>query len=116
MNLEVDINFDLNNFQFDKVVEIGLTNSLNSIQHEARGNAPYESWNLRRSIATEKGGTSGRVWPRSIQYAVKREYENFKNPHTKFYMARAWEKGQEIAKREFDEAVKIVINSTLWAS
>ena len=43
MNLEVDINFDLNNFQFDKVVEIGLTNSLNSIQHEARGNAPYES-------------------------------------------------------------------------
>jgi hypothetical protein len=44
---------------------------------------------------------------------VKREYENFKNPHTKYYMARAGEKGQEIAKREFDEAVKIVINSSL---
>jgi hypothetical protein len=43
MNLEVDINFDLNNFQFDRVVEIGLTNSLNGIQAQARDNAPYES-------------------------------------------------------------------------
>jgi hypothetical protein len=59
---------------------------------------------------------SGRVWPRSIDYAIRREYENYKNPHTKYYMARAGEKGQEIAQREFDEAVKIVINSNIWAS
>jgi hypothetical protein len=36
-----------------------------------------------------------------VDYAVKREYENKKNPHTKFYMRRTAEVGEEIVKEEF---------------
>jgi hypothetical protein len=63
MRIDVEINFDLNNIQFEHVCKIGMTNSLNKIQEEARRGAPHESGNLRRSIGTEPSSDflSGRV-------------------------------------------------------
>lgn len=44
-------------------------------------------------------------------YAIIREFVNKKNPHRRFYMKRAFEKADIIAKKEFENAVKIVLKS-----
>jgi hypothetical protein len=44
-----------------------------------------------------------------VVYAVIREFINYKNPHKKFYMRRAFDKAEDIVRDAFEKAVKIII-------
>lgn len=82
----------------------------------AQENAPYDTGTLKKSIGVEPGNitrqsTETRIGPRKVVYAVRREFENKKNPDRKFYMKRAYQKAEEIVKEEFEKAVGIVIKS-----
>jgi hypothetical protein len=81
---------------------------------QAQENAPYVTGTLKKSIAVEPGNistrsTETRIGPRKVVYAIRREFENRKNPDRKFYMKRAYMKAEEIVKEEFENAVAIVI-------
>jgi hypothetical protein len=54
-------------------------------------NAPIDTGKLKQGIAIEKSLNKARIGPRSIPYAVRREFENKKNPHKKFYMKKTHE-------------------------
>ncbi len=67
-------------------------------QNTAIRGAPYASGALQNSIrvdTTEQDQVfvlaGGEVGAKSIPYAKFREYNNRKNPHTRFYMRRAFE-------------------------
>jgi len=75
------------------VNQIGLVNSSQALVKMAQGNAPYETGKLKQSIGVEPQNISTstktvRVGPRRTVYAVRREFENYKNPHKKYYMRR----------------------------
>lgn len=62
----------------------------------AQKNAPYQRWSLRRWIVQNPKLISlwmdtVTVWPEWIPYAVRREFQNKKNPHKKFYMKRTYD-------------------------
>jgi hypothetical protein len=46
-----------------------------------------------------------------VVYAKRREFENKKNPHKKFYMKKTYEVAPEIVQKEFEKAVERVIKS-----
>lgn len=98
------------------------------IAKQARENAPYVTGTLKKSIGVEGDGgytenitnvtpyiskncTQARVGSRKVVYAIRREFENRKNPDRKFYMKRAYMKADNIVKEEFENAVAIVIKS-----
>lgn len=93
--------FDINNG-----IQKWLTQATLLIQNSAKDNAPYDKWNLRRSIGSDysriKQGIV-RVWS-DVKYANIREYINNKNPHRKFYFKRAVDDNK-------DEITKIIENS-----
>ena len=109
--------FDFKNLSSDIVDEaimIGLYNTTQDTIDEAQSNAPYQRGQLRKSIGNEpknivKGTKKVIVWPRGVVYAVRREYENFKNPHKKFYMKRAYDDVKGRARRNYEEAIEIVL-------
>ena len=116
MQISVKVNFNIENLNIEKVNQIGLFNSANAVKTQAQENAPYQTWKLRQSInidplVIKKGQTKVRIWPRKVVYAIVREFVNKKNPHRRFYMKRAFEKADTIAKKEFENAVKIVLKS-----
>jgi hypothetical protein len=52
---------------------------------------------LKKSIARDpqnitKTTKQVAIGPRDVVYAVRREFENYKNPDRKFYMKKTWEK------------------------
>lgn len=113
MLITADINFDLSEMDIEKLIQIALNNSAREIQRTARENAPYDTGKLKQGIAIDpgvvaKGVDFVRVGPRSIPYAEKREYENYKNPGRKFYMKRTHEVANGIAQKNFQMAYNIV--------
>jgi len=78
-----DINVDIS-----WAIQKSLYQSVNTIRNKAIDNAPYLTWNLRRSITTKVLQDKWLVWT-NVKYAKIREFYNRKNPHTKFYMKRA---------------------------
>lgn len=113
MRVTVTTNLDLSKLDIGEVTKIGLINSTSAIKILAQANAPYETGTLKKSIAIEpktitKSTTQARVGPRDVIYAVRREYENKKNPDRKFYMKRTHDATPKIIKQEFENAVKIV--------
>lgn len=75
----------------------GLVMMAYEVANQAKQNAPYDEGTLRNSIRVVPntngveviaGGSYG---GKKIAYAKRREYENNKNPHTKFYMKNALE-------------------------
>lgn len=82
---------------------------------QAQENAPYATGTLKKSIGVEPGNittksTETRIGPRKVVYAIRREFENRKNPDRKFYMKRAYQKAEEIVKEEFEKAVEMVVS------
>lgn len=82
----------------------------------AQANAPYDTGKLKQGIGVEPGNIttatkSVRVGPRRIVYAVRREFENVKNPHKKYYMRRTHERAAGIVQKEFEGAFAIVANN-----
>lgn len=69
-----------------------------AVENRAVNNAPILTGALRRSahiqqpsenvIEVEFGGSSSRS-PHEVRYALRRHYENNKNPQTRYYLKRA---------------------------
>lgn len=114
MKIEISTNFDLSKLDVNVINQLGLTNSSREIRGQAMDNAPYQTWKLQQSIWIEPWVITPKtkqvkIWPRKIVYAVRREFENFKNPSRKFYMKRAYDTAQEVVKREFEKALLLII-------
>lgn len=122
MLIKVSTNFDLSDLSIDKMNQIWLHNSLRELQSIARENAPYVTGTLKKGILIEwkyewnnpnsirLWQKKARVWPAQIPYAVRREFENNKNPQRKFYMKRTHDVAGPIVEKAFNEAFKIVSN------
>lgn len=96
------------------ITKIGLYNTSEEAVKKSQQKAPYETGTLKKSIWRFPANITTRtrkvnVWPRKVEYAQRREYENFKNPDRKFYMKRTGKEIPRIAKEEFEWATKIVL-------
>ena len=116
IKITAKVNINLSKLDIKRVNQIGLVNATQALVKMARENAPYETGTLKKSIGAEPGAITrntkqARVGPRKVVYAVRREYENKKNPHKKFYMQRTADKAQDIVQREFQHAAEIVVRS-----
>lgn len=76
--------------------EQGLWIMAGDMANRAKENAPYDSGALSNSIRRRRINASevevvagGKFRRKDIKYALIREFENKKNPHTKYYMKRA---------------------------
>lgn len=84
-----------------RLIEMG-----NEIANKAKEKAPYDSGDLANSIRSTEP-QDGVVWVIAggvfngvnVPYAKRREYENNKNPHTKYYMRNAF---QEVTANYWD--------------
>ena len=99
-------------FDLSDPIEKALVKSALLIQNTAKKLAPYDSWNLRRSISSDLGEVN--QWlvaiGSDVKYAVRREFENKLNPDRKFYMKRsAWDNENKVIANIL-EAMK----RTLW--
>lgn len=116
MKITIKTNVKLDKISIWKINQIGLVNSSQKLVKQARENAPYETGTLKKSIWTEPGQITSntktvKIGPRKVIYAVRREFENKKNPGKKFYMKKTFDKAEDVVKKEFEKAVNIVINS-----
>lgn len=116
IKITAKINVDLKKLDFGKINQIGLVNATQALVRIARDNAPYETGTLKKSIGAEpksitRNTRQARVGPRKVVYAVRREYENKKNPHKKFYMERTAKVAEKIVQEEFQHAAEIVVRS-----
>jgi len=116
MRITFKTDLKLDRLNIWKINQIGLTNSGQKLIALAQVNAPYDTGKLKQGIGGEPNnigiGTKRiRIGPRGIAYAVRREYENRKNPNKRFYMRKTAHQWQDIVRREFEKAVKIVISS-----
>ncbi len=114
MEITVKVNVNLDQIDMGRVNQIGLINSSQKLVKIAQANAPYDTGTLKKGIGADPTniGTNTkqtRVGPRRVVYAVRREFENKKNPSRRFYMKRTYEVARQIVQEEFNKAVKIVI-------
>lgn len=79
-------------------VTVGLLRMGSDVASRARSNAPVLTGALRNSIRVTADGedvvyvlAGGSVAGKNIRYALRREFENKKNPQTLRYMGRAFE-------------------------
>lgn len=85
-------------------VQLILTDVWLLIQNSAKINAPYQTGNLRWSITTDFNRIQQWfvvVWS-PVAYARVREYVNYKNPQTKYYLERWYTEN----KSEIDSIIK----------
>lgn len=78
------------NKEVPSAVQLILWDIADIVQNSAKINAPYDSWNLQWSITTQRERIKQWivvVWS-PVAYARRREFENYKNPHRKFYLQR----------------------------
>lgn len=116
MEINVKVNVNLDDLSVERINQIGLINSTQLLAKQAKENAPLDTGTLKKSIWVEpntitRKTTEARVWSRKVVYALRREFENKKNPHKKFYMKRAYDTAPDIVQKEFEKAVDIVIKS-----
>lgn len=116
MDIKIKVNFDIRKLDVWEINKIGLFNASEKLIKQAQELAPYETGTLKKSIARDpqnitKTTKQVAIGPRDVVYAVRREFENYKNPDRKFYMKKTWEKWDSIVKTEFEKAVAIVIKS-----
>jgi len=90
MQINVTMNWWTIDVNIQWAVRKSLHQSTQLVRWKAIQNAPIQTWTLRRSITTQIKKDSWTVWT-NVKYARRREYENRKNPHRKFYMKRALE-------------------------
>lgn len=113
MKITISSNFDLGKIDMGRVNQVGLVNSSQRIMRIAQANAPYDTGKLKQGIGVEPGNISTatkkvRIGPRSIVYGVRREFENFKNPHKKYYMRRTHAEAGTVVTQEFQGALSII--------
>jgi len=112
---KVDVKFNFfQDWDIEKLLE-WTTFLLEDAKNIAKTNAPVLSWNLRRSIIKETFQPTlnewiiWRIWSK-LKYAKRREFENYKNPHRKFYMKKAKDYIQNniwnVLKNNLDKIIK----------
>lgn len=116
MKINVKVNVNLDKLSIGRINQIGLVNSTQLIAKQARENAPIDTGTLKKSIGIEPGQITtstkeARVGSRKVVYAIRREFENKRNPGKKYYMKRAYDNAEDIVKEQFQKAVDIVIKS-----
>lgn len=91
-------------------VASGLLRMGADIASRARSNAPVLTGALRNSIrvTADQNDTvyvlaGGAVAGKNVKYALRREFENKKNPQTKHYMGRAFD---SVARSDISEYFK----------
>lgn len=92
-------------------IELILQQASLIVQNNAKENAPYLTWTLRRSITHDWSKVSrwyAIIWS-PVAYARKREYENNRNPDRKYYLKR-WYTEHE---REIKDLVKKYLTEKL---
>lgn len=80
--------------QLETNLQTGLDNFANSILTQAVSNAPKLTGALRKSGKVTNTGGNARVVSfgnSQVKYAVRRHFENYKNPQTLYYLQRAAE-------------------------
>lgn len=80
------------NEKLNATIQIILTDVSLEISNNAKENAPYLTWSLRRSISPDFNYIKrwfSVVWS-PLNYAWLREYVNNRNPQTKYYLKRAF--------------------------
>lgn len=116
IKIKVDVNLDPSMIR--KILKIGFDNSAQKLIKKAQYLAPYDTWTLKKSIGTDRPIMLGtdkvrlgpdRVGSRKVPYALRREFENRKNPSRKYYMKRTYQEAKKIVKEEFKKAVNIII-------
>lgn len=78
------------NQEVPTAVQLILWDIADIVQNSAKLNAPYQTWNLRSSITTQRERIKQWivvVWS-PVAYARRREFENRKNPDRRFYLQR----------------------------
>lgn len=78
--------------RLNATIQIILTDVALEISNNAKENAPYLTWALRRSIAPDFNSIKkwfSVVWS-PLKYASVREFVNYKNPQTRYYLERAF--------------------------
>lgn len=108
--INYSITADIKQYDLWEAIEKSLIQSTLEVQGKAVRFAPYETWNLRRSIATEVKKDKWIVWT-NVKYARKVEYVNKKNPSRKFYMKRALETSIPKIERIFTKNITNVFNN-----
>lgn len=104
------ITSNLKTYDLQWAINKSLIQSTLEVQWKAVRFAPYETWNLRRSITTEVKKDTWIVWT-NVKYAKLREYVNKKNPSKKFYMKRALETSIPKIERIFTKNLTNVLNN-----
>lgn len=95
ISVKIKTNFTLEDLK--PLIKKSIAQSTALVQWKANKNAPYLSWNLASSINVMNKDYTWIVWvdDKSAPYGLRREYENKKNPHKRFYMKRALESSQK---------------------
>ena len=86
---DIDKAINLNK-EVPSAVQLILWDIADIIQNSAKINAPYDSWHLHWSITSARERIKQWiivVWS-DVAYARRREFENYKNPHRKYYLQR----------------------------
>jgi hypothetical protein len=114
INIKIKTDFQLPKNIAWKVIQVWLYNTSETAIEQAREFAPYKTWRLKASIWRMPANVTENtrkivVWPRKIKYAIIREYINYKNPDRRFYMKKTYKKIPDIAKIEFNTALKIIL-------
>jgi len=100
----------IQNYDLQGSIKKSLIQSTLLVQWKAVRNAPYQTWNLRRSITTEVKKDTWLIWT-NVKYAKVREYVNKKNPSRKFYMKRALESSANQIKKIFTKNITNVFRN-----
>ncbi len=90
--------------KFNKLLQLDVKNVLEKamvqvtlmVQNRAKVNAPYDTGTLKRSITSDFSAIKQwmTIVGSPVPYARIRHYQNFKNPHTLYYLER-WYTEQE---------------------
>lgn len=95
--MKLDLQWDIQqlmqlNDKVNAVVQIILVDVWNEITNNAKENAPYLTWSLRKSLNSNFNSISKWfvVVGSPLVYASVREFVNKKHPNRKFYLERAF--------------------------
>jgi len=107
--INIKLNSSWKDYDLSWSIKKSLIQSTLIVQWRAVKNAPYVTWNLRRSITTKVKKDEWIVWT-NVPYARVREYVNKKNPSRKFYMKRALESSERDIEKIFTKNLNNVFN------
>jgi len=100
---------NLKNYDIKWAINKSLIQSTLLIQWKAVKNAPYQSWNLRRSITTEVKNDKWLVGT-NVKYAKRVHFVNKKNPNRRLYLYKAINSSKEQIKKYFIKNINNTLN------